>query len=138
MSKETILRDLQDLVDKIELTELPYQKGNTIRIGHMLVQKRKNDYTVYDTKENKHIAHLFCKTSAVALAKCLSQGYDASKRIRELDHIIQKNYIDCLFYKNTINKTKDTTVKEVTSIRYDIARTRTHDAKEKLDRFIFS
>ena len=138
MSKETILKDLQELVDKIELSELPYQKGNTIRIGHMLVQKRKDDYTVYDTKQNKHVARLFCKTSAVALARCLSKGYNPSKKIQELDQIIQKNYIDCLFYKNTIQKTKDSNIKEIIEIRYDIAKKRTQDAREKLDRFIFS
>lgn len=137
MTNKNIVKDLRDLIDKVDVSLLPHQKGNCIRIGHVLVQERKFDYSVYDLKQKQEIAVLFCKTSAIALAKSLANGKNVLHRIVELDQIIEKNYIDCIFYKNTIAKSKDKDVKEIINIRYNIARKKTQNAKEKLDRFIF-
>lgn len=137
MADKNIVKDLRDLINKIDVSALPYQKGNCIRVGDVLVQERKHDYTVYDVKSKKQIAVLFCKTSAVALAKTMSTGKDLSRKIKELDKIIEKNYTDCLFYKNTIQKTKDESVKDIVCTRYEIAHRKTQDAKHRLDRFIF-
>lgn len=137
MAEKNLVKDLQDLINKIDTSVLPYQRGNCIRIGHMIVQERKHDYSVYDSKTKKQVAVLFCKTSAVALAKALSNGYNNIKKVQELDQIIEKNYTDCLFYKNTLSRTKDHERKEIIKIRYEIAKKKTQDAREKLDRFIF-
>ena len=137
MADKNIIKDLKDLINKIDATILPYQKGNCIRIGDVLVQERKNDFTVYNVKTKKQIAILFCKTSAVALAKTLSSGRDVSRRIKALDKIIEKNYIDCMFYKNVMRKKRDQNDRDIIYIRYEIAHRKTQEAKHKLDRFIF-
>ena len=54
----------------IDKSFLPYVKGKSIRIGHVIVREtRVGFFLVFDTKENAEIAKMFCKTGAVALAK---------------------------------------------------------------------
>jgi hypothetical protein len=55
----------------------------------------------------------------------------------DLDNTIQKNYMDALFFTNTIKTTKDDFRKDVSMIRLEIAKLRTAHAKSALDRIIF-
>jgi hypothetical protein len=116
----------------------PYQKGNSLRIGKFVIRESRAGFLVYDIEANRQIAKTFCKTAAVALAKNLNSGRNNTQKVLQLDSVIEKHYNDCVFYKNTIKKTKDELRKEITIIRYEIAKTMTSDAKKRLDSFIFS
>jgi hypothetical protein len=136
MVKHSLLKDLQDLVNKIDVIDMPYQKGNHIRIGPTIITERRRDYTVYNIKTRQEYV-LFCKTSAVALAKDIANNKTNTDRILELDRRIAKNYMDCMFYRHSLSKAKTTERKEILGTRYDIAKAETRNAKDKLDDYIF-
>ena len=133
--------ELENLINNtIDKSVLPYVKGKSIRIGHVIVREtRVGFFLVFDTKENTEIAKMFCKTGAVALAKSIvSKQNDAEiKIIKSLDDIISKNFNDAIFYKHTIKVTKDDIKKQVAQMRYSVARDATQHAKDKLDTFIY-
>ena len=138
MTNTTLLKDLQHLIeDKLDPSLFPYQKGNSIRIGKMVVRDSKKGFLIYDCQENKQVAITFSKTAALALAKSLSKGTNNISIVMDLDKTIQKNYMDALFFTNTIKTTKDEFKKDVVLTRLEIAKARTANAKSTLDSIIF-
>jgi len=136
---QKLAHELEHLINNhIDTSYFPYVKGKSIRIGHIVVRQTKlGFYLVFDTKENKELAMMFCKTAALALAKNTVKNKSQIRTIKELDKIIEKNYNDALFHKYVMNITKDDTKYFVAETRYDIAAARTKDAKLKLDRYIY-
>jgi hypothetical protein len=139
INKIKLIQDLEELLDvKVDLAKFPYQKGNSIRIGKFVVRESKyGSFKIFNCELNAQIAETFCKTSAIALAKSAANGVDHKTRILSLDNDIQKWYNDCVFYKHNIKITKDYNRKDILEMRYDIAKRRTADAKQQLDRIIF-
>jgi hypothetical protein len=130
--------ELENLINnKIDTSYFPYVKGKSIRIGHVIVRETSFGFLVFDTKNNKEIDKMFCKTSAVALAKTVASGKEYKKDIVQLDKIIEKNYNDAIFYKYTMRVTKDDIKYNVAETRYDIAASKTKYAKEQLDKYIY-
>lgn len=137
MISKNILKDLKDIIEEnLDPSMFPYQKGNSIRIGKMVVRENRHGYLVYDIETNSQVAKTFCKTAAVAVARTFAKKQNISK-VLDLDKIIEKHYNDCVFYKHTIKNTKDSFKRETTWVRYNIARDLTTHAKRELDRFIF-
>lgn len=134
----SILKSLEDIINSgIEDVALPYVKGNSIRIKHLVVRNSKAGWLVYDSKTHLQVARLFCKSSAIALAKSLAEGRNRRKQIQELDKVIQKNYNDCVFYRNTLDKCKDDVKRAITQNRFEVSITQTKRAKKSLDSIIF-
>jgi hypothetical protein len=130
--------ELENLINnKIDTSYFPYVKGKSIRIGHVIVRETSFGFLVFDTKNNKEIDKMFCKTGAVALAKTVASGKEYKKDIVQLDKIIEKNYNDAIFYKYTMRVTKDDIKYNVAETRYDIAASKTKYAKEQLDKYIY-
>jgi len=136
MIKHSLLKDLQDLVNKIEVIDMPYQKGNHIRIGPTIITERRRDFAVYNTKTKQEFI-MFCKTGAVALAKDFANKRSNKSRILELDRRIEKNYMDCMFFRHSLRQAKTQERKDILACRYEIAKAETQSAKDKLDDFIF-
>jgi|TARA_B110000305_G_scaffold238390_1_gene303718 hypothetical protein len=138
MTNTTLLKELQHLIeDKLDPSLFPYQKGNSIRIGKIVVRDSKKGFLIYDCQENKQVAITFSKTAALALAKSLSKGTNNMSTVMDLDKTIQKNYMDALFFTNTIKTSKDEFKKDVVLTRLEIAKARTAIAKSALDSIIF-
>jgi len=138
MINKQILKDLQDIIEaNLDASMFPYKKGNSLRIAKFVIRESRAGFLIYDIELNCQVAKTFSKTAAVAFAKALHNGKDTTK-VLDLDRIIEKHYNDCLFYRHTIKKTKDEVKKEITTVRYDIAKSITTDAKRRLDSFIFS
>ena len=138
MTKTALLKDLQELIEvNLDPSMFPYQKGNSIRIGKIVVRESKKGFMVFDCKDQKQIAILFSKTAALALAKSLSSGNDNTKKVIELDNTIQKNYMDALFFNSTYRSTTDPAKKDISLNRLEIAKMRTNRAKDVLDSIIF-
>ncbi|MBE27471.1 MAG: hypothetical protein CMN33_07285 [Saprospirales bacterium] len=137
MIDEQLLTQLEELVNSIDLSVIPYQKGNSIRIKHFVIRKSWHGYLIYDTKENKQVTSYYSKTAAVAHVHCCihKQNYSVDD-IRRLDNTLSKHHIDSLFYKNTIETTKDKLKYDVAELRLDIALHHTTDAKAKLMQYI--
>lgn len=141
MIDQKIIEELKTIVEGAEIdpSMFPYKKGNSIRIGHIAIREKKNEgYMIYDCKENKMLTYTFSKTAAVAIAKNLVKGRNNIKSVLEYDRIIEKNFMDAVFFTNTIRNTKNDITKEVVETRLEIARTRTENAKKSLDCMIFS
>lgn len=140
MINEQVLKDLEELINgSIDPSLFPYQKGNSIRIGTYAVRLNKRGYyKIYDCKNNLLIAETFSKTGAVAMAKSLSKNKDCRKKILDLDSELQKWYNDCVFYKNTIRKTKDLYRKDIIETRYEIAKDKTTLVKRELDKYVYA
>jgi len=138
MTNTTLLKELQHLIeDKLDPSMFPYQKGNSIRIGKIVVRDSKKGFLIYDCQENKQVAITFSKTAALALAKSLSKGINRTQEVLSLDQTIQKNYLDAMFFTNTLKTTKDDFKKDVVLTRLEIAKARTATAKSALDSIIF-
>lgn len=138
MITENLVKELETLISvDLDATLFPYQKGKSIRIGHIIIRESKGDFKIFDSTTNTMICKTFSKSSAIAIAKSLAKGKRNTNEILSIDNTIKKNYIDCIFYKNTIRKTKDKIKKAVTEIRYEDARSKTETARQRLDKYIF-
>lgn len=138
MTTEKILNDLEEIVNKgLEDSAIPHQRGNSIRIKHIVIRQSPKGYLIYDAKENKQIVRTFFKTTAVAIAKNLAQGKDITKKAMEYDNIMLKHYNDAIFYKNSIRKCKDSIAREIRETRLDISVEESRRVRSQLDRFIF-
>ena len=139
MTENKLLRDLEEILNgSIDPVMFPYKKGNSLRIGKYAVRNSRGYYKVFDCETNKQVAQMFCKSSAVALAKSLAQGHNSLESIKHIDQHIQKWYNDCVFYKHTMKVTKDDIKFDVVSTRYDISRDQTDKARKQLDKYIYA
>jgi len=130
--------DLKDILSKpIDPTLFPQKVGNKINIGSFSIICHRDKHTVKSYKTNEIVAETYSKTAAIALVKSLSKRRNNTTQILDLDRIIMKNYIDCMFYKNTMNKSKDETKQWITQTRFDISWEKVNDAKKKLEQFIW-
>jgi hypothetical protein len=104
----------------------------------MVIRKSKHGYLVYNTELNKQAGHTFSKASAIALAKnVVDNKQDASDAILKIDKVIEKNYMDSVYFKNSYEKSNDDFRKDVLSIRLDVALSRTEQACSLLDNYIY-
>jgi len=133
-----VIKHLSEIMDKqIDPAMFPYEKNNRINIGSFSIAQTKDCYSVKSYKTNRIVAQTFSKTAAVAIAKSLNKGKNVTKRILELDHMIMKHYVDCMFYKNSLKKCKDDIKKDIIGVRYDVSWAKVEDARKKLEHFIF-
>lgn len=134
-----LVEELKKLIEEnLDPSMFPYAKGNSIRIGSLVIRENKKGFHIHDLKTKDHIATTFSKTVAVAIAKNLAKGHNIIANAIDLDKVIEKNFSDALFYSHTLRTTKDEIKKEVTETRLDIAKIRTEDAKRHLDCMIFN
>ena len=138
MTAENLLHDLEEIVNKgLEDSAIPHQRGNSIRIKHIVVRKSPKGYLIYDAKENRQIVRTYFKTTAVAIAKNLAQGVDITETAMEFDDTMLKHYNDAIFYKNSIRNTTDASKREIRETRLDVAIQESRRVRSLLDRYIF-
>mgnify|MGYP007047794509 FL=1 len=138
MTAENLLHDLEEIVNKgLEDSAMPYQRGNSIRIKHIVVRKSPKGYLIYDAKENRQIVRTYFKTTAIAIAKNLAQGVDITETAMEFDDTMLKHYNDAIFYKNSIRNTTDASKREIRETRLDVAIQESRRVRSLLDRYIF-
>ena len=136
--KKHIIRELETIIEEgLKDAPIPIKKGNSIRIKWMVIRESRYGYLVYDAKTNMQVARTFSRATAIAIAKNMAEGKDVTKRVLELDVVIQKNYNDAIFYKNTIKKAKDEVTRATRECRLELAMDKTQRAKQELDKFIF-
>lgn len=122
----------------LDETLFPIQRGNNIQIKNYRIYAFKNKYVIKTIDTKERVAETFCKASALAIAKNLARNKHFNiNQIKYLDKKIEKHFFDSLFYRNSINNTKDSFKREIIETRLDIAIQETAQAKNNLDRFIF-
>jgi hypothetical protein len=138
MTTEKLLNDLEEIVNRgLEDSAIPHQRGNSIRIKHVIIRKSPKGYLIYDAKENKQVVRTYFKTTAVAIAKNLAQGIDITVTAMEFDQLMLKHYNDALFYRNSIRNTNDADKREIREVRLDVAIQESQRVRSLLDRYIF-
>lgn len=138
MKYDKVFKELNKLIEEnLDPAMFPYCKGNSIRIGGIVIRENKKGFHIHNIKDKTHIATTFSKTAAVAIAKNLVQGHNITSKAMDLDRTIEKNFSDAMFFSHTLRTTKDEFKKEITETRLDIAKSRTEDAKRHLDYMIF-
>lgn len=122
----------------LDETLFPVQRGNNIQIKNYRIYAFKNKYVIKTIDTKERVAETFCKASALAIAKNLARNKNFNiNQIVYLDKKIEKHFFDSLFYRNSINNTKDSFKRDIIETRLDIAIQETAQAKNNLDRFIF-
>ena len=138
MTTEKLLNDLEEIVNRgLEDSAIPHQRGNSIRIKHVIIRKSPKGYLIYDAKENKQVVRTYFKTTAVAIAKNLAQGNDITETAMEFDELMLKHYNDAIFYRNSIRNTTDADKREIREVRLDVAIQESQRVRSLLDRYIF-
>jgi hypothetical protein len=138
MTTEKLLNDLEEIVNRgLEDSAIPHQRGNSIRIKHVIIRKSPKGYLIYDAKENRQVVRTYFKTTAVAIAKNLAQGIDITETAMEFDDTMLKHYNDAIFYRNSIRNTTDENKREIRETRLDVAIQESQRVRSLLDRYIF-
>jgi len=140
MINQKLIKSLEQMINEASFDEtlFPVQRGNTIEIKNYRIYAFKNKYVIKSTDTKERIAETFCKASALAIAKnCARNSKFNISQIMYLDKKIEKHFFDSLFYRNSIDKTKDSFKRDIIETRLDIAIQETAQAKNNLDRFIF-
>jgi len=133
-----VAEQLHDFIEHaVDPVMFPYQKGSKINIGSYSIIKGKHSYTIKSYKTNAVIEETFSKTAAVAIAKSLNKKVNATRKIKQLDELITKHYLDCVFFKNIIKKCKDDFRLDIIQVRYDISLSKMDDARRKIEYYIF-
>lgn len=133
-----IINDLEEIVNKgLEDSAIPYAKGNSIRIKHIVVRKSPKGYLIYDAKENRQIVRTFFKSSAIAIAKNLAHGRNLVEKLKNYDDLMLKHYNDAVFYKHSIKSCKDEFTREIRETRLDISIEESRKLRNQLDHYIF-
>jgi hypothetical protein len=138
MTSEKLLNDLEEIVNRgLEDSAMPHQRGNSIRIKHVIIRKSPKGYLIYDAKENKQVVRVYFKSSAVAIAKNLAQDNDITDEVVVVDQMMLKHYNDAVFYKNAIKMSDDPFKIEIRETRLDVSIRESQRVRSLLDRFIF-
>ena len=138
MTTEKLLNDLEEIVNRgLEDSAIPHQRGNSIRIKHVIIRKSSKGYLIYDAKENKQVVRTYFKTTAVAIAKNLAEGINITETAMEFDGLMLKHYNDAIFYRNSIRNTSDVNKREIREVRLDVAIQESQRVRSLLDRYIF-
>jgi len=138
MNSKQLINDLEEIIEQgLEDDGLPVAKGNSIRIKHIIIRKSPNGYLIYDAKENTQVARTMFKSTAIAIAKNLAAGRNITAQVLAYDTLLQKHYVDAIFYKNTIKTTKDSATREIRETRLNMSVLETRRIRENLDKFIF-
>ena len=112
----------------------------TIKYKNYMIIKGPDDrWNVFLMPRKLLIASTFLKASALVIAKF--HDLHKSHRIQQIereDAIFQKNYIDSIFYKNTISHTKDPVARDTALWRLDLVKTKIKSSKSLIDNIFYS
>lgn len=133
------IEELEDIVEsKITEYPIPYKKGNSVRIGHVIIRKSKSHgYIVFDSKTNKSVTNTFSIVGALAVAKAVINKAPI-RSIIQYDNIIEKNYNDSCFYYHIMQGNSNEVRKTAIASRLQISKNKIDRAKEVLDNFIMN
>jgi len=128
---------IDELAEAVAL-DIPYENKGKVHIKHTLVQPSKKGYVVFDTTQKRKLVETFSKTGAIAAARANNANNQTRlKEIIELDQRLQKHYMDAMFYRHTVRKTKDDFKRDFTQIRLDIAIDKVSYLRSALEKFVY-
>jgi len=135
---ESAIQDLEAIItSKAKSANLPYKRGNTIRVGKMLIRpSKKHGYIIFDVEQNTSVQTANSLRGALALANAYIKQTPALTII-EHDKKIEKYQNDCRFYKHGLNNATSDFKKDMFEIRLQDAEYNLQQSKDVLDNFIW-
>lgn len=138
MTQKKLSEKLAELIDNsIQKYCVPIQKGNSVRIKHLVVRKNKHSHLVIDLRYHKQVATFFSKTGAIACASSLADGINRTAECVKLDRELQEKYLECINFKNILENSKEEEYKQTATIRYQIAWDDLNTIKQALLDIVF-
>lgn len=137
MNTDVLIRDLEDIVNSMDLSLLPYQKGNSIRIKNFAIRKNSQGFMIYDCENNQMVAKTYFKSSAIAIAKNLAKQQDVVKEVQNLDKALLKHYNDAIFFKHKIKGNCNLLELESRKIRLSVSVDETYKIRHTIEELIF-
>ena len=136
---QDLLKNLEDIVNTgLEQANLPYAKGNSVRIKQYVIRESRVGFLVYDSSTNKQVHRTQFKSVAIAIAKNLADGrIGQTEKIKDIENKLAKHYNDAVFYKNVIKKTKCEQSRLTRETRLEISLVEAQKIRDSLDKFIF-
>jgi hypothetical protein len=135
--------------EKLEATfyDMALKKGlyvplnpRTVKYKNYMIIKGPDDrWNVFLMPKKIFISSTFLKVSAFAIAKFheLRRTHRIQEAERE-DAVFQKNYIDSVFYRNTIIKSKDPVLKDTALWRLELVKVKAKNSKARIDNIFYS
>ena len=138
MVNDFLIKQLEEIVNLgLESVHIPYQKGNSIRIGDYVVRISTKGFLVYNIKKNSQVAKTNFKISALAAAKTSVENKKDLYEILRLDQRLLKHYNDAVFYKHSLKTATDSFRRDVIKTRLDISIQESRKINRQLCDFIF-
>lgn len=136
--EKSLSKKLAQLIDAgTKRNPLPMVKGNSIRIGKVVIRYSRNKgYILFDCEDSKQICIAASKPGALAIAKnhnaqlCITSAILYDKEYSKHDN-------DCLFYEHTICNTDNVFKQDLAQVRLEISRAHRDNAYRKLEAIIF-
>jgi hypothetical protein len=133
-----VYKQLETIIyNGIKKTPLPFKKGNSIRIGKIVIRESKTQgYIIFDCENSMQVDIASSLRGAIAMSKLYLMNKDISK-IKCLDRKYSKYYNDSIFYKASLKNANDQTRKIVIEDRLDIAEDEMYSISQSLESIIF-
>lgn len=143
MDQNKLQQDLDSIMETgLKRVHLPFVKGKgkSVRIKNTIFRESKKEggFILFDVTTHQRVGTTFSKRGAIAFAKARAKNnLEVQNEVLRLDQNLGKHYMDSLFFKNTIEKTKDEVRKESAEMRFELAKDHTWDYISQLDEYIF-
>lgn len=134
-----ITKLLNEIMDA-ELAEypVPYKKGNSIRIKNVVMRRNGKGYHVFNLVDKSHVIFTPSKTTALAIAHCTAHGLHHSvSDIKRLEAKLSKYYNDAIFYKYTVEHSKDEIRADSAQMRFEIAMDECMRIRDQIENYLF-
>lgn len=106
---------------------------------YMIVKGPDDRWNVFIMPTKVLVASTFLKVSAFAVAKLHDQKKSKMQaRVEDEDKRFQKNYLDSVFYMNTMKVSKDAVTKDTALWRYELVKEQVKHAKGQIDSIFYS
>lgn len=134
-----IIKALNEIMESgLSEYPVPYKKGNSIRIKNVVMRRNGKGYHVFNLVDKSHVIFTPSKTSALAVAHCTAHGYSNSvEHIKRLEAKLSKYYNDAIFYKYTVEHSKDEIRADSAQMRFEIAIEECMNIRDQIENYLF-
>jgi hypothetical protein len=134
-----IIKTLNEIMEAgLSEYPVPFKKGNSVRIKNVVMRKNGKGYHVFNLIDKQHVIFTPSKTTALAVAHCTAHGLDYHVTdIRRLEEKMSKYYNDAIFYKYTVEHSKDEVRADSAQMRFEIAIDECMRIRDQIENYLF-
>ena len=104
-SKAKLVNSIANLVNSSKILKtIPQKYNDTICIGNYEIHPDELGYFIIDLRTEEVVFETYAKSAALAYAYTqTNKRTEFTKKIKELDAVIEKNDLDSRFYRNSLD-----------------------------------